>query len=115
MISVVNAQNTTASNSTSIVLSHNVPSVIEDVDTEDVAVRNMAMSLEEVNSEVAPVASAALTKGFAKVVASVTEDVEVADAAVRNAAMNLEEVNPEGVETNIAGNYTADKKENAKY
>ena len=102
MVSVVNAQNTTtASASTSIVLSHNVASVIEDVDTEDVA-RNMAMSLEEVSPETAPVMSVALNKGFTKVVASVIEDVNTEDAA-RNMAMSLEEVSPEAADVNIAG------------
>lgn len=58
MVSTVNAQNATSganvSYSTSIVLSQRfskVPVVIEDIDTEDVAVRNMAMLLEEVSPE----------------------------------------------------------------
>ena len=114
MVSAVNAQNTTAaSTSTSIVLSHNVASVIEDVDTEDVA-RNMAMSLEEVSPEAAPVMSVALNKGFTKVVAAVIEDVNTEDAA-RSMAMSLEEVNPEAAEVNIARNYIAGEKETVKY
>ena len=87
MVSAVNAQNTTAANtSTSIVLSHNVASVIEDVDTEDVA-RNMAMSLEEVSPETTPVMSVSLNQGFTKVVAAVIEDVDANDVAARNMAI----------------------------
>jgi hypothetical protein len=58
MVSTVNAQNATSganvNYSTSIVLSQRfskVPVVIEDIDTEDVAVRNRAMLLEEVSPE----------------------------------------------------------------
>lgn len=120
MVSAVNAQNTTTAANTSKSVSQSfhkvVASVVEDVNTEDEAVRNMAMSLEEVNPEAAPVMSVALNKGFSKVVAAVIEDVDSEDEKVRNVAMLLEEVSPEaGVETNVAGNYIAGEKGTDKY
>ena len=54
IVSSVNAQNVNVSKSTNIVLSHGfhkVANVIEDIDTEDIYVRNIAMMQEEVSPE----------------------------------------------------------------
>lgn len=113
MVSAVNAQNTSTSLSQDF---HKVvASVIEDTNTGDEAVRNMAMSLEEVSPEAAAVVSVVLKQGF-PTIAVVIEDVDTQDVAVRNVAMLLEEVSPEaGVETNIARNYIAGEKGTDKY
>ena len=110
MVSTVNAQNATTSLSTSIVLNHVAPVVTEDIDTEEEAVRNIAMMQEEVSPEAAPIASVAL-QGFSKV-PNVIEDIDTEDEAVRNIAMMQEEISPEAADINVAGNYSASEKTN---